>query len=69
MSDTKCGDTTFGANPCAKALPGFGETKPVVFSSIYPVSTDDYPELVMAMEKLKLNDASLVFQKDSRLPL
>ena len=70
VSDTKCGDTiTLKKNPCAKALPGFKETKPVVFSSIYPVSTDDYPELVMAMEKLKLNDASLVFQKDSSAAL
>jgi len=70
VSDTKCGDTiTLRKNPCAKALPGFKETKPVVFSSIYPVSTDDYPELVIAMEKLKLNDASLVFQKDSSAAL
>ncbi len=70
VSDTKCGDTiTLKKNPCANPLPGFKETKPVVFSSIYPVSTDDYPELVTAMEKLKLNDASLVFQKDSSAAL
>jgi GTP-binding protein LepA len=70
VSDTKCGDTiTLKNNPCAKRLPGFKETQPVVFSSIYPVSTDDYPELVLAMEKLKLNDASLVFQKDSSAAL
>ncbi len=70
VSDTKCGDTiTLKNNPCAKLLPGFKETQPVVFSSIYPVSSDDYPELVLAMEKLKLNDASLVFQKDSSAAL
>ncbi len=70
VSDTKCGDTiTLKNNPCAKQLPGFKETQPVVFSSIYPVSSDDYPELVLAMEKLKLNDASLVFQKDSSAAL
>ena len=70
VSDTRCGDTiTLKKNPCDTPLPGFKETKPVVFSSIYPVSTDDYPELVIAMEKLKLNDASLVYQKDSSAAL
>jgi GTP-binding protein LepA len=70
VSDTKCGDTiTLKKNPCTKQLPGFKETQPVVFSSIYPVSSDDYPELVLSMEKLKLNDASLVFQKDSSAAL
>ena len=70
VSDTKCGDTiTLKKNPCEKPLPGFKESQPVVFSSIYPVSTDDYPELAEAIEKLKLNDASLVFQKDSSAAL
>jgi GTP-binding protein LepA len=70
VSDTKCGDTiTLKKNPCEKPLPGFKESQPVVFSSIYPVSTDDYPELVEAIEKLKLNDASLAFQKDSSAAL
>ncbi|RJP86254.1 MAG: elongation factor 4 [Desulfobacteraceae bacterium] len=70
VSDTKCGDTiTLRKNPCEKPLPGFKESQPVVFSSIYPVSTDDYPELAEAIEKLKLNDASLVFQKDSSAAL
>lgn len=70
VSDTRCGDTiTLKKNPCDTPLSGFKETKPVVFSSIYPVSTDDYPELVIAMEKLKLNDASLVYQKDSSAAL
>ena len=70
VSDTKSGDTiTHKDRPCTKAMPGFKDPKPVVFSSIYPVSTDDYPELVVALEKLKLNDASLVYEKDSSTAL
>jgi len=66
VSDTKAGDTiTHKDAPCAEPLPGFQEIQPVVFSSLYPISTDDYEDLVTAMEKLKLNDASLTFQKDS----
>ena len=66
VSDTQVGDTiTLRDNPCAKPLPGFQEIQPVVFSSIYPISTDDYEDLAAAMEKLKLNDAALTFQKDS----
>jgi GTP-binding protein LepA len=70
VGDTRNGDTiTHKDNPCAKPLPGFKEVKPVVFSSIYPISTDDYEELAVALEKLKLNDASLTFQKDSSTAL
>jgi len=70
VNDTRNGDTiTHKDNPCAKPLAGFKEVKPVVFSSIYPISTDDYEELVIALEKLKLNDASLTFQKDSSTAL
>ena len=66
VSDTRCGDTvTLRDRPCDSPMPGFKETKPVVFSSIYPVAADGYEELVIAMEKLKLNDASLVYEKDS----
>jgi len=66
VSDTRAGDTiTLKDRPCAKPLPGFQEIKQVVFSSIYPVSTDDYETLAVAIEKLKLNDAALSFQKDS----
>ena len=66
VSDTRCGDTiTLRDRPCDRPMPGFKETKPVVFSSIYPVAADGYEELVVAMEKLKLNDASLVYEKDS----
>jgi len=70
VSDTRNGDTiTHKNNPCAKPLPGFKEVKPVVFSSIYPISTDDYEDLAVALEKLKLNDASLTYQKDSSTAL
>ena len=70
VSDTRCGDTiTIRDNPCHTALPGFKEAKPVVFSSIYPVAADDYSDLDAAMEKLKLNDAALIYEKDSSTAL
>ncbi|MDA3971418.1 MAG: translation elongation factor 4 [Desulfobulbaceae bacterium] len=66
ITDTKPGDTiTLKDNPCAEPLKGFQEIQQVVFSSIYPISTDEYEALAVAMDKLKLNDASLTFQKDS----
>ncbi len=70
VSDTRIGDTvTLDANPVIAPLPGFVEVKPVVFSSIYPIASDDYPSLVDALEKYKLNDAALVYQKDSSAAL
>lgn len=70
VGDTRTGDTiTHKDRPCEKPLPGFQEVKQVVFSSLYPISTDDYEDLAVAMEKLKLNDASLSFQKDSSTAL
>ncbi|MBI9076345.1 MAG: elongation factor 4 [Desulfatibacillum sp.] len=70
VSDTRCGDTiTHKERPCDEAMPGFKEAKPVVFSSIYPVASDEYPDLTVALEKLKLNDASLVYEKDSSAAL
>jgi len=70
VSDVRVGDTVTGAdNPCTQPLPGFREVKPVVFSSIYPVDSNDYEELRSSMEKLKLNDASLVYEKDSSAAL
>ncbi|MDR0670106.1 MAG: translation elongation factor 4 [Treponema sp.] len=70
VGDVRVGDTVTGAeHPCAKALPGFREVKPVVFSSIYPMDSNDYEELRISMEKLKLNDASLVYEKDTSAAL
>ena len=70
VSDTSIGDTiTHKKNPCAKPLPGFKETKPVVFSSIYPVGSDEYGDLAVSLEKLKLNDASLIYEKDTSAAL
>ena len=50
-------------------MPGFKEVKPVVFSSIYPMDSNDYEELKDSMEKLKLNDASLTYDKDNSIAL
>lgn len=70
VSDVKVGDTiTLASDPAASPLPGFKEVKPVVYSSIYPMDSNDYEELKASMEKLKLNDASLVYEKDSSLAL
>jgi GTP-binding protein LepA len=70
VADTRVGDTvTDNDRPCAEPLAGFREVKPVVFSSIYPVDANDYEELVQAMAKLKLNDASLIYEKDSSVAL
>ena len=70
VSDTRCGDTiTHEDRPCATPLPGFREVKPVVFSSLYPAASEGYEELAAALEKLKLNDASLVYEKDASVAL
>ncbi len=68
--DAKPGDTiTHTGQRCATPLPGFREVLPVVFSSIYPISSDDYEDLGAALDKLQLNDAALSFQKDSSAAL
>ncbi len=68
--DAKPGDTiTHSDRPCASPLPGFREILPVVFSSIYPISSDDYEDLGAALDKLQLNDAALSYQKDSSAAL
>ena len=70
ISDIRVGDTVTGVkNPAPAPLEGFKEVKPVVFSSIYPVDSNDYEELQEAIERLKLNDASLVYEKDSSAAL
>ncbi len=70
VSDTKPGDTiTLKDDPCTEALPGFMEVQPMVFSSLYPISTDDYEDLTTALGKLKLNDAALTYQKDTSAAL
>jgi len=70
VGDAKPGDTiTLRDRPCSAPLPGFREVLPVVFSSLYPISADDYEDLVAALEKLQLNDAALSFQKDSSAAL
>ncbi len=70
VSDVKVGDTiTLVSNPAPSPLPGFKDVKPVVFSSIYPIDSNDYEELKDSMEKLKLNDAALVYEKDNSLAL
>jgi GTP-binding protein LepA len=70
VSDVRVGDTvTDAGNPASEALPGFREVKPVVFSSIYPLDAADYDELKEGLEKLKLNDASLIYEKDNSVAL
>lgn len=66
ISDVKIGDTvTLCDFPALSPLEGFKEVKPVVFSSVYPVDANQYDDLLKAMDRLKLNDASLTFEKDS----
>lgn len=68
--EIKVGDTiTSVENPCTESIKGFEEVKPMVFAGIYPVDTDEYEELREAMEKLQLNDASLVFEAESSAAL
>ncbi len=70
VEDTRPGDTiTLASAPATSALPGFKMVQQVVFSSLYPISTDDYEDLAAALEKLKLNDAALTFEKDSSAAL
>ncbi|SDG39744.1 translation elongation factor 4 [Psychroflexus sediminis] len=68
--EVKVGDTiTDAENPTKKAVAGFEDVKPMVFAGIYPVETDEYEDLRAAMEKLQLNDASLVFVPESSAAL
>jgi GTP-binding protein LepA len=68
--EVKVGDTiTDALNPTTNIVEGFEDVKPMVFAGIYPVDTEDYEELRNSMEKLQLNDASLVFQPESSAAL
>jgi|TARA_B110000967_G_scaffold111352_1_gene113965 GTP-binding protein LepA len=68
--EVKVGDTiTDAANPTTAIIDGFEDVKPMVFAGIYPVDTEDYEELRYSMEKLQLNDASLVFAPESSAAL
>ncbi|MCB1032897.1 MAG: translation elongation factor 4, partial [Acidobacteria bacterium] len=70
VRDIAIGDTITAVDrPAPKPLPGYREAKPVVFASIYPMSTADYGELGKALEKLAINDAALTYEKDSSAAL
>ncbi len=66
VSECRVGDTiTLKAQPATAPLPGYREVKPMVFAGIYPVESDDYNELKESLEKLQLNDASLVYEPET----
>ena len=68
--EVKVGDTiTHMERPCNNAIQGFEDVKPMVFAGIYPVDTDEYEELRVCLEKLQLNDASLIFEPESSAAL
>jgi len=70
VQDIQIGDTiTLLDNPASEPIPGYREAKQVVFSSIYPMSTDEYQDLTKALDKLAINDAALTFEKDSSAAL
>jgi GTP-binding protein LepA len=70
VADTRSGDTILDAdNPATELLPGYQEVKPMVFAGIYPTDTEQYEELRDALAKLKLNDASLVYEPETSLAL
>ena len=70
VRDITIGDTiTDAVRSAPEPLPGYKDAKPVVFSSIYPIATDDYEDLARALEKLQINDAALTYQKDASTAL
>ncbi|MBI3787127.1 MAG: elongation factor 4 [Ignavibacteriales bacterium] len=70
VHDTKVGDTiTLVDKPVTEPLPGYKEVKPMVFSGMYPSNSDDFAELRDALEKLKINDAALLFEPETSLAL
>ena len=70
VADAKIGDTIIDtANLAAQPLPGYKEVKPMVFAGLYPVNSDEYPELKDALEKLRLNDSSFTYEPETSLAL
>jgi GTP-binding protein LepA len=70
VRETKVGDTiTVTANPAREPLPGYKEVKPMVFSGIYPANMDDFEGLRDSLEKLQMNDASLIFEPETSTAL
>lgn len=70
ISDVRVGDTiTLDNNPCITPLPGYKHMKPMVYCGLYPIDSTKYPTLREALEKLKINDASLVFTKETSATL
>ncbi|MCS7469640.1 translation elongation factor 4 [Stieleria sp. ICT_E10.1] len=70
VQDIEIGDTiTLLDRPATDPIPGYQPAKPVVFSSVYPMSTDEYQDLTKALDKLAINDAALTFEKDSSAAL
>ena len=68
--EVKVGDTiTHVARPCAEAIEGFEEAKPMVFAGVYPIEAEDYEDLRASLEKLQLNDAALTFTPESSVAL
>jgi len=70
IHEIKVGDTiTLDSAPCDSPLPGYTEIKPMVFSGLYPVEAEDYVELREALEKLRLNDSSFIFEPETSVAL
>jgi GTP-binding protein LepA len=70
LDDVRIGDTlTDATRPAEQALPGFREVKPMVFSGLYPVEAEDYENLKLALEKLRLNDASFAYEPETSAAL
>ena len=70
ITDVRVGDTiTLANNPCKEPLPGYKQMKPMVFCGLYPIDSKKYPNLREALEKLKINDASLVVETETSTTL
>ncbi len=70
IHDIKVGDTiTLDASPCDEPLPGYVDVKPMVFSGLYPVEAEDYEELREALDKLRLNDSSFIYEPETSVAL